>query len=165
VTNNERPDITAWLKNRYEHPDWQKARVAVRARDKTCRTCGGGAEKHILDVHHISYPTSDWPDIDHLILLCRDCHSAVTSVIQKRRKNAQKQSGVLKQEYRCSPSNNPNGYSLDEVAHRLRISRTQVKRLIAAGTLQGQRIGGNRRGTWLIRIDLVDQEATRRQLV
>ena len=53
--------------------------------------------------------------------------------------------------------------SLDEAAHRLGISRTQVKRLISAGTLTGRRIGGNRRGVWLIDAESVEREAERRR--
>jgi excisionase family DNA binding protein len=56
-----------------------------------------------------------------------------------------------------------NELSLDEAAQRLGISRTQVKRLITAGVLTGRRVGGNRRGVWLIDAESVEREAKRRQ--
>ena len=53
--------------------------------------------------------------------------------------------------------------TLDEAAQRLGISRRQVVRLIAAGVLTGRRIGGNRRGVWLIDEASVEREAERRR--
>jgi putative CRISPR-associated protein (TIGR02620 family) len=52
--------------------------------------------------------------------------------------------------------------SLDAAAQRLRLSRTQVRRLLAAGRLRGRRIGGNRRGVWLIDEASVTAEYQRR---
>jgi excisionase family DNA binding protein len=56
-----------------------------------------------------------------------------------------------------------NELSLDEAAQRLGISRTQVKRLITAGLIVARRVGGNRRGVWLIDAESVEREAKRRQ--
>jgi excisionase family DNA binding protein len=53
--------------------------------------------------------------------------------------------------------------SLDEAAQQLGLSRRQVIRLIAAGVLTGRRVGGNRRGVWLIDAESVEREAKRRQ--
>ena len=53
--------------------------------------------------------------------------------------------------------------SLDQAADRLRLSRTQVKRLIASGVLTARRVGGNRRGVWLIDEASVEAEQQRRQ--
>jgi len=53
--------------------------------------------------------------------------------------------------------------SLDAAATALNLSRTQVRRLLAAGILVGTRHGGNRRGVWLIEAASVEAEQRRRQ--
>jgi len=55
--------------------------------------------------------------------------------------------------------------SLDAAAQRLRLSRTQVRRLLAAGKLRGVRHGGNRRGVWLIDASSVEAEERRRMTI
>jgi hypothetical protein len=53
--------------------------------------------------------------------------------------------------------------SLDAASAALSLSRTQVRRLLAAGTLVGTRHGGNRRGVWLIEAASVEAEQRRRK--
>jgi putative CRISPR-associated protein (TIGR02620 family) len=53
--------------------------------------------------------------------------------------------------------------SLDATCAALTLSRTQVRRLLAAGILVGTRHGGNRRGVWLIEAASVEAEQRRRK--
>ena len=50
-----------------------------------------------------------------------------------------------------------------EAMQRLGVSRTTLGRLIADGRLIARRVGGKRRGVWLIDADSVEREAKRRQ--
>lgn len=61
---------------------WQTVRLEALARDGAkCFVCGFYALEN--DAHHINYPDSIWnTKADDLIILCRQCHDAVHSLLK-----------------------------------------------------------------------------------
>ena len=62
---------------------WQTVRLEVLARDDAqCRVCGHRNVSN--DAHHIYYPESIWESrAEHLVTLCRQCHSFVHVFLPK----------------------------------------------------------------------------------
>jgi len=77
--------------------EWKQKRLECLERDKICRTCGHDGSLYSLEVHHVKYPDVlyskneilyyEWnlDRADNHILLCKECHEAVTSIIRNRR--------------------------------------------------------------------------------
>lgn len=59
-------------------PRWQKKRLEILQRDEF-KCCYCNDEKTELQIHHLKYRKEPW-DVDnqHLITLCKDCHSFIT---------------------------------------------------------------------------------------
>lgn len=63
--------------------EWQSVRVEALVRDKMkCQICD--LEDFYNDAHHVYYPPSFWKTtVEHLVVLCRDCHELTHSLIPK----------------------------------------------------------------------------------
>lgn len=64
-------------------PAWFAKRKLVLERDRhRCQTCHATEQ---LEVHHATYERLGNENLEDLVVLCRDCHRAVTCTIRRRR--------------------------------------------------------------------------------
>jgi 5-methylcytosine-specific restriction endonuclease McrA len=72
------------LNEYYQTLHWQNIREErIKIDNYCCRTCGVTESEYTLHVHHLRYDLFNENISKDLITLCKYCHEAVTSVIQK----------------------------------------------------------------------------------